>query len=248
MGRELFLLVYTQGYLAVPEKRISIGWFHAFFVFNQTQSKIQQSRKRFYSLFLLSLLAIGAWAYDFSEVETTYDVRLYYTIKNVLQNYNIEATFEANPVVLTIKTGDGGKVGVNVKRGETYSCVINPESGWHVNTVLFNDNDVTSQVTNGIYNTPNLNNDALLIVTFEQNTGATQVRQLTSNSAMKAYATSDGLLKITGTEVGEIIKVVSADGKLLTTIVSDGQAMYYQLPTHGVYIVHSAQKSVKLNY
>ena len=30
MGRELFLLVYVHGYLAVPDIGISIGWFHAF--------------------------------------------------------------------------------------------------------------------------------------------------------------------------------------------------------------------------
>lgn len=171
-----------------------------------------------------------------------------YTLKNVLQNYNVEATFEMDPVTLTIQTGNGGQVGVSVKRGETYDCAIQVESGWHVNTVLFNGSDVTSQVKNGIYTTPKLNNDASLIVSFEQNSGATQLKAVSDDDVMKAFATQEGCLHVTGVEVGEILKVVSSDGKLVATLVADGRPLQFNLPAHGVYIVHSARKNIKLSY
>ena len=170
-----------------------------------------------------------------------------YTIQNVKENYNIEATFELNPVVLTIKTGDGGQVGVSMKRNETYDCFINVEDGWQINTVLFNGSDVTSRLDGNLYTTPKLSNDAILIVTFEQN-GESQARFAESNSNMKAYASTDGSLQITGVEAGEELQVVSSDGKLLTTIVSNGQAIRYQLPSHGVFVVHSNKKNIKLSY
>ena len=65
---------------------------------------------------------------------------------------------------------------------------------------------------------------------------------------MKAFATQEGCLHVTGVEAGEILKVVSSDGKLVATLVADGRPLQFNLPSHGVYIVHSARKNIKLSY
>ena len=169
-------------------------------------------------------------------------------LENVLENYTIEATFDADPVMLYVQTGNGGQVGVNVVRGETHTCTISVESGWQVSTVLFNGSNVTSKVVDGKYTTPKLTDDALLIVTFEQSSDPSRVLDIADDGGMKAYATPDGYLHISGTEKGERVEVVTADGKRVTTFVSDGHPKQLLLHTHGIYIVNSSLKNIKLSY
>ena len=171
-----------------------------------------------------------------------------YVISKVTQNYKVEAEFEENPVLLNITTGDGGQIGVSVKKGEKYTCAIVAEEGWQVNTVLFNGSNVTSSVNNGVYTTPALNADARLSVSFERSGVATSLQGMESLSDMKAWATSEGILHVTGAEAGETFDVYTADGKHLANYVSDGHTQQVPLPTHGVYIVRSAKKTIKLSY
>ena len=171
-----------------------------------------------------------------------------YVISKVTQNYKVEAEFEENPVLLKTMMGDGGQIGVRVKKGDKYTCDILTEEGWRVNTVTFNGNDVTSSVVDGVYTTPELYADSQLRVSFERTGVATQVIGSGRISGMKAWATDDGVLHIVGAEAGEVLDVYTSDGKHLTKCVSDGHSQEVSLPTHGVYIVRSAEKTIKLSY
>ena len=171
-----------------------------------------------------------------------------YVISKVTQNYKVEAEFEENPVLLKTMMGDGGQIGVRVKKGDKYTCDILTEEGWRVNTVTFNGNDVTSSVVDGVYTTPELYADSQLRVSFERTGVATQVIGSGRISDMKAWATDDGVLHIVGAEAGDVLDVYTSDGKHLTKCMSDGRSQEVSLPTHGVYIVRSAEKTIKLSY
>jgi len=55
VGRELFLLVWLHGYLAVPDMRISNGWFHAL---SYSQNQIEMKQLSFLQLVITTLLAM----------------------------------------------------------------------------------------------------------------------------------------------------------------------------------------------
>lgn len=100
----------------------------------------------------------------------------------------------------------------------------------------------------GVYTTPELYADSQLRVSFERTGVATQVIGTGRISDMKAWATDDGVLHIVGAEAGDVLDVYTSDGKHLTKCVSDGHSQEVSLPTHGVYIVRSAEKTIKLSY
>lgn len=170
-----------------------------------------------------------------------------YTIENVLQNYVIKVEFGENPVTLNVSTGNGGYVGISVEKHTVCECKIEIEDGWKINTVQFNGRDVTSEVVNGVYTTPSLSANATLIITFEQST-PTQVQTTENHSRMKAWATNEGVLYVQGLERGEKFDIFNSDGQLLSTHSSNGLQHQIPLQNHGVYIIRSTQKSVKVSY
>lgn len=165
------------------------------------------------------------------------------TISNITANYALDVFFRESPVTLTIRMGDGGTVGAKVARHQPFSCAITPESGWKLNSVVFNGNDVTADVIDGVYTTPQLDGDAELSVAFEMPVKLSPARL---QSGLKAYVSGDGQLHISGTARGEQVTVVAADGKTLTSFTATDVPTTLPLPTRGVYIVHSQAKDVKV--
>ena len=162
------------------------------------------------------------------------------------ENVNLEISFVEAPVNLTIKMGNGGYMNAQVKRGEPFTCQIKAEEGWKVNSVLFNDNDVTSELADGIFVTPTLTSDAILSVSFENTTGIQTVPA--TDNQVRANVTADGLLTISGLTDGENISLVVADGKVVKRWISNGYTQSVELNTHGIYIVHTKYKTIKVNF
>jgi hypothetical protein len=169
-----------------------------------------------------------------------------YIIDKMEENVNLEISFVEAPVNLTIKMGNGGYMNAQVKRGEPFTCQIKAEEGWKVNSVLFNDNDVTSELADGIFVTPELTSDAILSVSFENTTGIQTVPA--TDSQVRANVTADGLLTISGLTDGENISLVMADGKVVKRWISNGYTQSVELNTHGIYIVHTKYKTIKVNF
>lgn len=166
------------------------------------------------------------------------------TLTSVEENMNVEVVFAEKPVVLTFKTAEGGAIGISVENGQSYTCHIQTEEGWKVNTVVFNGQDVTDQVVDNVFATPQLVGDALLSVSFESTD--TKVRNLVAGSAMKAYADGEGRLCIDGTKAGEQVLVATADGQLLLNTKSHGDRITLPLVKQGVYVVTTQAKTVKV--
>lgn len=171
-----------------------------------------------------------------------------YTISEVKSNHTVVSTFAENPVVLKMTTGEGGTIGIIVERGESFACRIDAEEGWKVNTVLFNNIDVTAQVVNDVFTTPALMSDAYLQVSFELNENETTVNAPSTATQKKAYTTTDGILHIQGVRPGEIISVYKTSGELVCCTTASNQHFTFELPNHGVYIVSIAEQQIKLAY
>jgi len=171
-----------------------------------------------------------------------------FTITDVNCNYTVEATFAENPVVLKMATGEGGTIGVTVEKGTTYSCRIGAEEGWKVNTVLFNDIDVTSQMADAVFVTPALMNDACIRVSFGRVGSETSLEAPFVSMKMKAYATTDGVLHVKGVQAGDDVSIYRGSGELVCHTVTTNHQLSMRLPAHGVYIVSTKSQQVKLSY
>ena len=183
-----------------------------------------------------------------NDIDVTAQVKdNHYVIESVLQNYTVKAEFTENPVNLDISTGNGVYVGIGVEKYISCECRIEVEDGWKLNTVLFNGKDVTADVINGIYRIAGLTANATFVVSVEKDT-PTGGKTSDVGSHLKAWATGDGILHVEGLEKGNRFEIYNAEGKQINLCISDGNHQQIPLPSHGIYIVRTPQKIVKLNY
>lgn len=79
----------------------------------------------------------------------------------------VRGVVDVTPVYLTIKYTEGVKMKQRVTPGKSFTYKIEPTGNKHIKWVKFNGTDVTSQVVNGEYTTPAINNDSMLEISFE---------------------------------------------------------------------------------
>lgn len=171
-----------------------------------------------------------------------------YSIKNIDCNYDIDAIFAENPVILSIYTAVGGSVDVEVEKNQSFSCIISAEEDWTINTVTFNGMDVTANLLDdNRYTTPALTANSELRITFENvNAGIDDISLLGSD--VKVYVDNSGLVNIKGLEQGSLITVYSIEGQQIDSTISSGSSDYIQLSQHGVYLIKTPLKTYKVQY
>lgn len=166
-----------------------------------------------------------------------------YTLTGVSEGANISAVFAEQVITLTVQHAENGCLRQVVNKGEQLTFQIVAATGWKVNTVTMDGQDVTSQLSaDGSYTTPAITKNATLSVSFEStNVG---VRRL-SASPVKVYA-NGSTLHIVGVENGESVSIYRADGTFVTKLTGNGNALSTQLPTGQVYLVRMQDKTVKI--
>lgn len=171
-----------------------------------------------------------------------------YEIEALGKNVSIVVSFDELPAILQLKQGEGGAINMPVKKGTQFSCEFIVEEGWKINNVMFNGVDVTYDVVDGSkYVTPTINRDATLTVAFEK-PGESSVQLLENESKVKAYVLNDGTLVVVDAENAEPINVVTSEGKVVATLISQEGRAVYQLKEHGVYLVNTIGKTIKVAY
>ena len=176
-----------------------------------------------------------------------------YVPKGAAQNY-LNSSFgsatiiEEEPfdekVVIIIKQGNNGSVSMSVDKGSTQSFTIQPENGWKIHSVTFNDADVTGELdASNCYTTPTITDNSTLYVTFEE------------DAATEAKATEASDIHVQGTSFGvrilnaanETVNIYMPDGVLVKTVKVAGTQMDVELPEGGIYLVKVAAKTVKVS-
>lgn len=168
---------------------------------------------------------------------------LQYEIASVEANYQFEVYYKEKPVTLHLVSGQGGSIELLIEKGSCFTCNFKEEEGWRVNTLLFNGGDVTAEwsATDG-YTTPMITGESTLSVSFELvNSVANQ-----TISRLKAYSREEGVLTIEGLTAGEQVYIYSAEGKLETSFNSSSSTVKVSLPTDAIYVVNTANGTVKV--
>lgn len=111
-----------------------------------------------------------------------------------------------------------------------------------INTVMFNDVDVTSELADGVYLTPEITEESTLSISYQIPTSEGMTLQ---ESNLKVYG-NNGNIVVNGCEVGESIAVYNTDGVLLHTRYATGNTVRIEMPTDAIYVVKAGNTAVKV--
>ena len=142
---------------------------------------------------------------------------------------------------LTIQQGTIGYTRQAIKADETYTIYIGSLGGNKVNCVTFNGNDVTNDVVNGYYTTPEIKGESVLSISFETSLA---VKSLTLNDVkVKGY---QGEISIENIDEPSDVFVYSTDGKNVGKIPSAFGSTSLQVPTDQLYVVKVGNRTYKV--
>lgn len=168
-------------------------------------------------------------------------VNFQYTTPAINANATLVVTFKKTQYLLSIKSAESGAVNLLCEYGATPSFNFIAYSGWKVNTLMYNGADITNSLTNGVYKVPAVTADALLTVSFEQ----ANAMQVLSYSNVKVYINSSDII-VEGSTEGEIITLLTIDGKQLQTVKSQGERIAIPAQKDRMYLVKTEGRTFKV--
>lgn len=179
----------------------------------------------------------------------------YYIIKNISEDTYLNITFTELPVYLKIEQASSGSIKQIIKRGSTFTCIIEPSDGWKINTVIFNGEDVTTQLDSlNQYTTPAIMASSTLNISFESITltksNALKSLNLTNisnnSSSIKVYAEQNTII-VTGVDSGDQILIYSVSGLLLHNIKATSQNISINVDSRQIYLIKIKNRTYKLS-
>ena len=155
-----------------------------------------------------------------------------------------EPTTEA---FIALSTADNGAIWQQVEIGHQYTYRLEPAIGWKIHSVSFNNQDITSQVTEaGMITTPVINSkQSTLFVTFEEE-GGTNIQDLKKQASEVRILGKEGGISVRNAKAGDMILIYSADGQLLHSQRLNSQETDIALSTKKLYIIKVADKVLKV--
>lgn len=147
-------------------------------------------------------------------------------------------------VYLTINDGSKGNVKLKVNDAQPYFTLkIEPEAGWHIHSVTFNDGDVTAELSaDGEYVTPVIGTDSQLGIVYAQ--GSSSINSV-SNSKIRVWASGNSVI-VEGAEFGKTINVYTIDGIMAASVNADSDRVVIPLQSGDVYIVKIGEQTLKV--
>lgn len=167
---------------------------------------------------------------------SAYEWRYFNKIKEDMQTNG--KIFYAN---LTVQQGTTGYTRQAIKADETYTIYIGSLGENEVNCVTFNGVDVTDEVVNGYYTTPEIKGESVLSISYETSMG---VKSFTLNEVrVSGY---QGNISINNIDVPSDVTVYAADGKIVGNIPSALGSASLQVPAEQLYVVKVGNRTYKV--
>ena len=166
-----------------------------------------------------------------------------YTIEEATEDIAITVTFKVKTFSLVLKCSEAGAFKRIMQYGETATYEIVPSENWEINTVVFNGEEVTSDLEDGVYTTPEITEDSELSVVFVDI--ATSVYSLYDTSDVKVYA-SRQIISIKGLQENTPVAVYNTSGQMEYSNVSTDYEMNINMNKDGVYLVKVGERTFKV--
>lgn len=149
---------------------------------------------------------------------------------------------EDNEVELSVQSSYYNNVVFYLAKGTEQKIRIETTNpAYKLNTVVLDGEDVTSQVVDGVFTTPALENDAIINISYIIPTSQDAMQA----GRIKAYG-YNGDVVVAGCERGESIAIYDIDGVLLRTIYATGDMMRIAMPADAVYVVNVSDMAIKV--
>lgn len=146
-------------------------------------------------------------------------------------SFNTIIEMEMPSIYLTIKLPESGIITHKEVYDEVAELSFKANDGWQINTISFNEDDVTSQLDDdGNYTTPVLTEDATLSVVFEKI--PTGIEPLSMTNDIKVYA-KDGFVEIVGADADSVVNIYDTMG--ISKYIGKDNRIY--LEDSGIYIL-----------
>ena len=144
---------------------------------------------------------------------------------------------------LAVKQGTTGYTEQPVKADETYTIYIGALNNSKINAVTFNGEDVTDQVNDGYYTTPEIKAKSILSISYEDII-TTNVKEI-SNPELKVTG-NNGEINISGIVSPTDVEVYTTDGKLVESKGSVYGDTSIQVKENELYIVKVGKRAIKI--
>jgi len=208
---------------------------------NGTVLSVEKGNVKTFTIISNSGYELETFFYNGVDVKTQINNNQYTTtIVNV--NTTLIVTFKKIQYRISLKDASTGVMNLLCDYGAIPSFDFSPAVGWKVNTVFYNNADVTASLVNGVYTVPAITENSLLNVAFVSTlTGAPDL----VSSNVKVYSTQSEII-IDGTAEGENITLYTVNGKQLQTLKSQGSRMVFPAQNGAVYLVKTAGRTYKV--
>ncbi len=165
-----------------------------------------------------------------------------YTIPAINANSTLNVTFKKQSFKITVQTGSLGTMNLNFYYGETPAFDFTPSTGYRIQTVFYNNNDVTSDLIGNVYTLPAITSNGTLVVSFVGlSTDANQQNQ----KAIKIYSVGSEIV-VQGLDEGEMIELYNLNGSLLQTLKSEANGVIFRVQPSNIYLIRTEYNTFKV--
>ena len=142
---------------------------------------------------------------------------------------------------LTVQQGTTGYTRQAIKAGETYTIYIGSFGDNRVNAVTFNGVDVTEEIVNGNYTTPEITGESVLCISYEMPSSVPSLKL--NDVKVMGY---DGEITISNIDTPSDISIYSVDGKTVDNIPSALGSARISVTPNQLYMVKVGNRTYKI--
>lgn len=167
-----------------------------------------------------------------------------FTIPNICSDSNLKVVFKKIQYRLAIKYSDTGTINLICNYHDTPSFDFTPSLGWELYSVIYNNNNLTTTLVNGILKLPELNADAIISVVFRETIAGKSDNIVFSNN-IQIYTLGNEII-IDNLLQNNDISVYTLNGVLLEHKKNCTKQAKFRVHSNSVYIIKINSETFKI--
>ena len=141
---------------------------------------------------------------------------------------------DEEPVFLSILDGANGKTNMLAGTCKSYKIRFTPEENWSIGSVSFNGTDVTDQLQENLYETPEILDNSTLSVVYKKNSASPAPR--ITNSWLRVWV-NNGSVVISNASFDSDITITNSFGEVLYSGKINSNEMTIDSLSSGIFLV-----------
>ena len=156
-------------------------------------------------------------------------------------NFTLVVTYKIRQYKISLKSAESGVVNLICEYWFKPTFEFVAAEGWKVNTIMYNNQDVTNAYMNKTFIIPPVYNDVIINVSFQ----TTTMLAMPSSGRVKVFTNMSDII-IDGTTPNEMIRLYTADGAQLHVLRSEGERLVIPVQPGTIYLIKTQSKTFKV--